>query len=160
MEDLVTSCNKAGGDCHKTRKFHGSIIHAAMFPIKTLSQVVTPVLHIRLGTTLKLYQILLAKTQQKDKPGTSTARTEQEQKWERMSADLLELEVELVNTDSVFSDFQNSMDRLKAVLSEDQQTLDDITKGSGNSTKKKSNTEEEKCAFVVCGVTKYDINIS
>ena len=160
MEDLVTSCNKAGGDCHKTRKFHGSIIHAAMFPIKTLSQVVTPVLHIRLGTTLKLYQILLAKTQQKDKPGTSTARTEQEQKWERMSADLLELEVELVNTDSVFSDFQNSMDRLKAVLSEDQQTLDDITKGSGNSTKKKSNTEEEKSAFVVCGVTKYDINIS
>ena len=27
----------AGGDCHKTRKFHGSIIHAAIFPIKTVS---------------------------------------------------------------------------------------------------------------------------
>ena len=125
MEDLKTCCNemltddRAGGDCHKTGKFHGSIIHAAMFPIKTLSQVVTPVLHIRLGTILKLYQILLAKTQQKGKPGTSTARTKKKKKWERMSADLLELEVKLVNTDSVFSDFQNSMDRLKAVLSED-----------------------------------------
>ena len=60
MEDLKTCCNemltddRAGGDCHKTGKFHGSIIHAAMFPIKTLSQVVTPVLHIRLGTILKL----------------------------------------------------------------------------------------------------------
>ena len=166
MEDLEASHNemltddRAGGDCHKTGKFHESIIHAAIFPIKTLSQVVTPVLHIRLGTVLKLYQILLAKTQEKDKPGTNAARTEQEQKWERMSADLLELEVELVNTGSVFIDFQNLIDRLKAVLSEDWQTLDDIAKGSDNSTKKKLNTEEEKCASVVCCVTKYDVNIS
>ena len=126
--------DRAGGDCHKTGTFHESIIHAAIFPIKTLSQVVTPVLHIRLGTVLKLYQILLAKTQEKDKPGTNAARIEQEQKWERMSADLLELEVELVNTGSVFI--------------EDWQTLDDITKGLDNSTKKKLNTEEEKCASV------------
>ena len=86
MEDLEASYNemltdnRAGGDFHKTGKFHESIIHAAIFPIKTLSQVVTPVLHIRLGTVLKLYQILLAKTQEKDKPGTNAARIEQEQK--------------------------------------------------------------------------------
>ena len=60
---------------------------------------------------------MLAKTQEKDKPGTNAARIEQEQKWERMSADLLELEVELVNTGTVFIDFQNLIDRLKAVLS-------------------------------------------
>ena len=77
-----------------------------------------------------------------------------------MSADLLELEAELANTGSVFIDFQNLIDRLKAVLSEDWQTLDDIVKGSDNSTKKKLNTEEEKCASVVCCVTKYDVNIS
>ena len=125
VEDLEASYNKmladdrAGGDCHKTGKFHESIIHAAIFPIKTLSQVVTPVLHIRLGTVLKLYQILLSKTQQKDKPGTNTARIEQEQKWEKMSADLLQLEVELVDTGSVFINFQNLIDSLKAVSSED-----------------------------------------
>ena len=83
----------------------------------------TTVLHIRLGTVLKLYQILLAKTQPKDKPGTSTARIEQKQKWEKMSADLLELEVEIVNTGSVFIDFQNLIDRLKAALSEDWQAM-------------------------------------
>ena len=27
----------AGGDCHKTRKFHESIIHAAIFLKKTVS---------------------------------------------------------------------------------------------------------------------------
>ena len=166
MEDLEASYNemltddRAGGDCHKTGKFHESIIHAAIFPIKTLSQVVTPVLHIRLGTVLKLYQILLSKTQQKDKPGTNTARIEQEQKWEKTSADLLQLEVELVDTGSVFIDFQNLIDRLKAVSSEDWQTLDDIAKGSDNSTKKKLNTELGKCESVVCCVTKYDVNIS
>ena len=33
--------DRAGGDYQKTGKFHESITHAAIFPIKTLSQVVT-----------------------------------------------------------------------------------------------------------------------
>ena len=84
---------------------------------------------------MKLYQILLTITQQKDKSGTNTARIEQEQEWEIMSADLLELEVELVNTGTVFINFQNLINCLKAVLSEDWQTLDNIAKRSDNSTK-------------------------
>ena len=40
-----------------------------------------------------------------------------------MSADLLQLEVELVDTGSAFIDFQNLIDRLKAVSSEDWQDL-------------------------------------
>ena len=43
-----------------------------------------------------------------------------------MSADLLELEVELLITGSVFTDFQNLIDSSKAVLSEDCKTLHDI----------------------------------
>ena len=121
----------AGGDCHKTGTFHESIIHAAIFSIKTLSQVATPVLHIRLGTVLKLYQILLTKTQQKDRPGTNTARIEQEQKLARKSADLVELEVKLVYTGIAFINFQNLIDHLKAVLSDDWQRLGDITKRVG-----------------------------
>ena len=161
MEDLEASYNeiltddRAGGDCHKTGKFHESIIHAVIFITKTLSTV----LHIRLGTVLKLYQILLYKTQQRDKPGTNTARTEQEQKWEKMRVDLLQLDVELVDTGSFFIDFQNLIDRLKAVSSEDWQTLDDIAKGSDNSTKKKLNTEPGQCESVICCLTKYDVNI-
>ena len=103
--------------------------------------------------------MLLAKTQQKEEPGTNTAIIEQEQKLERMSADLLELEVELVNTDSAFIDFQNIIDCLKAVLSGDWQTLDPISKGSGNSTKKKLNTEKEKWAPVLCCIIIYNVNI-
>ena len=71
-----------------------------------------------------------------------------------MSADLLQLEVELVDTGSVFNNFQNLIDHLKAVSSEDWQTLDDIAKGSDNSTKKKLHTELGKCESVVCCVTK------
>ena len=110
--------DRAGGDYHKIRKFHESIIHVSIFPKKMLFQVVTPVLHIRLGTVLKLYQTLLTKTQQKDKPRTNTARIKQQQKCEKMSADLLELTVELVNVGSVFVNFQNLIERFKAVLSE------------------------------------------
>ena len=103
-------------------------------------------MHRRLGTVLKLYQLLLAKTQQKDKTGTDMAMIEQDEKWERMSEDLLELEVELINTSSVFIDFKYLIECLKAALSWDRQTLDAITKSSDNGTKKELNTEEEKCA--------------
>ena len=161
VEDLEASYNKmladdrAGGDYHKIRKFHESIIHVAIFPPKkVLFQAVTPVLRIRLGTVLKLYQTLLTKTQQKEKPRTNTARIKQQQKWEKMSADLLELKVELVNVGSVFINFQNLIERFKAVLSEDWQILDDITKGSDNSTNKKLNTEVGMCESVVYCVPK------
>ena len=123
----------AGGDYPKTGKFHESIIHAAIYKKKLLSEVVTPVLHIRLGTVLKLYQILPTKTQQKDTSGKNTARIEKEQ-WERMSANFLELEVENVNDGSVFIDSQHLIDHLKAALSVDWHTLDDIVRGLENST--------------------------
>ena len=159
MEGLKASYNKmlAG---QKTWNFHESIIYPAIFPIKTLSQVVIPVLHIRLGTVLKLYQILLAKTQQKDKAGTNTARIELEQKWKKMSADLLEPEVEIATTANVFINFQNLVDSLNVVLSEDWQTLDDISKGPGSSTKKKLNTELGKPKSAAYCITKHDVNIS
>ena len=60
MKDLEASYNemladdRAGSDCHKTENFYQSIIYAAISPIKTVSQVVTAVLHIKLGTVLKL----------------------------------------------------------------------------------------------------------
>ena len=123
----------AGGDYPKTGKFHESIIHAAIYKKKLLSEVVTPVLHIRLGTVLKLYQILPTHTQQKAPSGKNTARIEKEQ-GERMSANFLELEVENVNDGSVFIDSQHLIDHLKAALSVDWQTLDDIVRGLENST--------------------------
>ena len=67
IEDLEASHNEnlvddRGGGLHKKRKFHESIISRALFPLKSLSHVVPPVLHIKLGIVLKLYQILLSKT--------------------------------------------------------------------------------------------------
>ena len=86
--------------------------------------------------SFKSLPIFPAKIEQKHNPGTNIARLEQEQKWEKMSADLLELKVELVNTGSLFVAFQNLIDFLKAVLSEDWQTLHDLGPGSDKSTKK------------------------
>lgn len=77
FNEMLTD-NRAGGDFYRTVKGHQSITHAAIFPIKTMSPFVTPILYIRLGTVLKLYQILLTKTKQKYKLGTNTARVEQE----------------------------------------------------------------------------------
>ena len=76
-----------------------------------------------------------------------------------MSADLLELQVELVNSGSVFIDFQNIIDCLKAVLSGDWQTLDAIAKGSDNGMRNKLNTDEEKCGAVVCCIIISNVNI-
>ena len=44
----------AGLDCHETGKLYELIIHSEIFPIKAQSEVVTALLHRRLGTVLKL----------------------------------------------------------------------------------------------------------
>ena len=103
IEDLEASYNenlvddRAGG-LHKRGKFHESIISRPLFPIKSLSHVVPPVLHIKLGIVLKLYQILLSKTQENENIETSTARADQEKKLEWKSEKLLEKEAELPST--------------------------------------------------------------
>ena len=94
IEDLEASYNenlvddRAGG-LHKRRKFHESMISRPLFPIKSLCHVVPPVLHIELGKVLRLYQILLSKTQEKDNMETSTARADQEEKWKAFSLKVL-----------------------------------------------------------------------
>ena len=69
-EDLEDSYNEnlveRGGGLHKRGKFHGSVINRPLLPIKSLSQVVSPILHIKLGIVLKFYKILLSKTEQND----------------------------------------------------------------------------------------------
>ena len=77
-----------------------------------------------------------------------------------MSADLLEPQVEIATTANVFINFQNLIDSLKVVLSEDWQTLDDISKGPDSSTKKKLNTEVGKSKSAAWCITKHDVNIS
>ena len=76
------------------------------FSIKSLSYVVPPVLHINLGIVLKLYQVLLSKTQEKNietRIETSTAKADQEEKWECESQKLLEKEVELLRSGCTFT---------------------------------------------------------
>ena len=80
-------------------------------------------------------------------------------KYYQNKTDPLEFKVELVDAGSALIDYQNLSDCLRAVLSEGWETLDDINKGSGNSTKKKLNTEEGNCASAIYCLTKYDANI-
>ena len=163
IEDLEASYNEnlvddRTGGLHKRGKFHESIISRALFPIKSLSPVVPPVLYIKLGIVLKLYQILLSITQQKDNIETSTVRADQEEKWECESEKLLEKEAELLYSGCIFIDFENLKDRFEARLSEDWPTLDNIAKNSYNKPNKKS--ENERCKSVVCCISKYDSNIN
>ena len=77
-----------------------------LFSIKSLSHVVPPVLHINLGIVLKLYQVLVSKTQEKNietRIETSTAKADKEEKWECESQKLLEKEVELLRSGCAFS---------------------------------------------------------
>ena len=77
-----------------------------LFSIKSLSHVVPPVLHINLGIVLKLYQVLVSKTQEKNietRIETSTAKADQEEKWECENQKLLEKEVELLRSGCAFT---------------------------------------------------------
>ena len=154
-ENLV---NDRAGRLHKRGKFHELIISRALFPIKSLSYVVPPVFHIKLGIALKLYQILLSKTQQKDSIETSTARADQEEKWECKSEKLLEKKAEILHSGCVFINFENLEDHFEARLSEDWPTLDNIPKRSYNNPNKES--ENEWCESVVCCILKYGSNIN
>ena len=82
-ENLID--DRAGGDLHKTEKYHELVTGEVIFPLKSLSQVVTLVLHIRLRAVLKFYQILLTKTQEKDSTEANSARADQEEVWESKS---------------------------------------------------------------------------
>ena len=70
--------DERGGGLQKREKFHESVISRPLFPIKSLSHVVPPILHIKLGIVLKLHQVSLSKTQEKDNIERSTARVDQE----------------------------------------------------------------------------------
>ena len=159
IEDLETSYNenlvddRAGG-LHKREKFHESIIGSPLFPIKSLSHVVPSVLHIGLGIVLKLYQILLSKTQEKDNIETSTARADQQEKWEHESEKLLEKEAQLLHSGFVFIDFENLKDRFEAKLSKDWSMIDDIAKRSYS--KPNTESENEQCKSAICCISKYD----
>ena len=77
-----------------------------LFSIKSLSHVVPPVFHINLGIVLKLYQVLLSNTQEKNietRIETSTAKADQEEKWECENQKLLEKEVELLRSGCAFT---------------------------------------------------------
>ena len=50
-----------------------------IFPIKSLSHIAAPVLLVKLGIVLKLYQRLLEKSQQKGKIETGPVRGDQEE---------------------------------------------------------------------------------
>ena len=158
-EDLEASYNEnvaddGAGRLHKRGKFHESITSRVPFPIKSLSRVVPPVLHIKLRIALKLYQILLCKTQQKDKNETSTVGADQEEKWKWESKKLLEKEIVLLHFGCVFIDFENLKDRFEARLSGDWPALDNIAERSCSKPNKKNVSEQ--CKSVVCCVSKYD----
>ena len=120
--------------------------------------VIPPVLYIKLGIVLKLYQILLSKTQQKDNIETSTARADQKEKWECESEKLLEKETELVHSGCVFIDLENLKDRFETRLSEDWLALNNIVKRPYNKPNKEN--ENEECKSTVCCISKYDSNIN
>ena len=116
-ENLIDE--RAGGDLHKTGKYHESVTGKVIFPLNSLSQVVTLVLHIMLGTVLKFSQILLTKTQEKDSTEPNSARADQEEVWKSKSEQLLIKEAEPVDSGTAFVDLENLMDHLKAVQSKD-----------------------------------------
>ena len=103
---------RAGGDLHKRGKYHELVTGNVIFPLKSLSQVVTPVLHIRLKGVLKFYQILLTKSQENDSTETNSVKADQEEVWESKSGQLLIKEAELVNSGTASVDLENLKDRL------------------------------------------------
>ena len=110
------------GSLNDNAKHHFSVIDKMLFPIKTLDNVVPPVLHIYLGITLRLFNLLEAEVIKLD-----GGKTDEEKKKRADLADQLSEKEELMNdlqseiriwlNSQRIIELENLMSRFQATLS-------------------------------------------
>ncbi len=151
--------DRANNDRRENGKYHNSVIEQMLFPIKHLNFVVPPVLHIVLGITLLMYNILLTFCQQFDQEegDNLTGREQREsqmQEWQESSISLSEKQQELEKLGEDVVEIENRISRIEAVHAGDYAGNLRIAKiGCRNSRK----GAVQKCdSTLVCCITPVD----
>ena len=152
INSYVEDYNANLADCrnnknlHENGKYHHSVVGPMMFPLKDIDQVVPATLHIMLGVVLVMYNLLLKECKRKE---------EINDKWEALSLELLNVELNLRQHAVNISTMINRMNRFEAVVRGDQ--AENIRLAMSRKSKKK--TVGEKCESDCCFVTDYDYNV-
>ena len=126
INSYVEDYNANLADCrnnknlHENGKYHHSVVGPMMFPLKDIDQVVPATLHIMLGVVLMMYNLLLKECKRIDEESDGEILLKEKEeingKWEALSLELLNVELNLrqhvVNTSTMI----NRMNRFEAVV--------------------------------------------
>ena len=157
------SDDRAGGLLRKTGKFHSSVCNLMIFPIKTVENVVPPVLHIMLGIVLRLFNMLTGICRDMDsvelkKPAhLKTIKTHEDALAEaEKEKEALDKKRRSVGSDLV--DLYNFKERFEEILAGNKKEVDLISKASDNAHKK-PDKNFETCKGLKCFASAFDCNL-
>uniref|UniRef100_A0A7M5VGC9 Uncharacterized protein n=1 Tax=Clytia hemisphaerica TaxID=252671 RepID=A0A7M5VGC9_9CNID len=150
-------------ELRKTGKFHCCFFGPMIFPIKTLENVVPPVLHIMLGIVLKLFNLLLDRSRDLDssKVGSpahieNMRQKEKAEEEARVTMEALDKKRRELGKELV--DLYSWRERFDAVLAGNIKELHSIAKAFDNSCSTK-NPKFEKCTGIKCFLSCYDSDV-
>ena len=133
-----------------------------LFPIKDLRFVVPPVLHVLLGITLYLYNLLLGYCQQLDKEekgyGEEHGDMEVSNEWLEVSLLLSERNEKLHKIGKEIVEIENRIGRIEAVVKGGNDHNTSIAKRANKASGKQRS--QEMCSSLICCVTHFDDSIT
>eukprot|EP00112_Aurelia_sp_Birch-Aquarium-sp1_P018930 Seg4595.4 transcript_id=Seg4595.4/GoldUCD/mRNA.D3Y31 product="hypothetical protein" protein_id=Seg4595.4/GoldUCD/D3Y31 len=113
-------------------KFHYNVFEKMLFPLKDLRHVVPPILHILLGITLLIYNLLLEKCRSIDEEEFPDLQEKEndnvELEWEKKSLELSEQYQEMEILGESMTEMENRMERFEAVIAGDKEENIRITR--------------------------------
>ena len=163
--------DRANGDMRLNGKEHFSVVGTMIFPLRSLDQVVPPSLHITLGVTLLLYNLLLKECQAVDEEAGAVAQQAKEksaidQEWVLASQEMTKFEEQLKDVAKCILMMMNRKARCEAVMKGNHTSNESLaensvaTRKSGSSKGKYRKKESPShCASSLCIVTAHDSDI-
>ena len=157
---------RSNGNMRENGKYHNSVIEQMLFPIDNLDFIVPPpTLHILLGITLLLYNLLLRFCQQVDQEdgGATMVRNREErqtkmQEWQASSLLLSEKFQRLQNIGEAVVETENRIARIEAVLNSKFNDNARIARLSEKASSRRK--AHEKCNSLIRCITVLDTSVN
>ena len=154
--------DRNGGNTRENGKHHFSVVDKMLFPLQNLACVVPPVLHILLGITLLLFNLLLQSCQELDEEenwrDTDQEKNAMMSEWEEASVLLAENQAEFERIGTEIVEMENRMGRVDAMLQGD--IAENRRIASQSETGPKRRRRQEKCNSVVCCIMDVDADVT
>ena len=138
MENFVANVvDNRVGTVNTKGKHHFSIIGTPLIPITSLSNIVSPLLHITLDIVLKSFEMVLSKVRKLDCNHITEVRKKKEKEWEDGSNELKEKKNDMCKLCDKLLDLMNFRERFIAKLKNNILELDDVAKTCSGRVKNK-----------------------